>query len=152
MSAWIVVRVGGAAIEDGSKELRSFTGPANTAKNARRSATATRTPQHPRHCPFPFSVVMQSMTRARRFACLFLPPFSPSAADALLSAGQPHAADRLLRQGLQQGYDPLGGATYAHACYTQHSNMLRAWGSEVSGVLSLSSASHPAANLGDASL
>ncbi|CAM9195232.1 unnamed protein product [Ectocarpus sp. 4 AP-2014] len=53
-----------------------------------------------------------------------------SAADALLSAGQPHAADRLLRQGLQQGYDPLGGATYAHACYTQHSNMLRAWGSE----------------------
>ncbi|CBJ27925.1 Pc13g00620 [Ectocarpus siliculosus] len=53
-----------------------------------------------------------------------------SAAEALLSAGQPHAADRLLRQGLQQGYDPLGGATYAHACYTQHSNMLRAWGSE----------------------
>ncbi|CAM9368018.1 unnamed protein product [Ectocarpus fasciculatus] len=53
-----------------------------------------------------------------------------SSADALLSAGQPHAADRLLRQALQQGYDPLGGATYAHACYTQHSNMLRGWGSE----------------------
>ncbi|CAM9403586.1 unnamed protein product [Pylaiella littoralis] len=51
-------------------------------------------------------------------------------AESLVSAGQPHAADRLLRQALQQGYDPLGPATYAHACVTQHGSMLKGWGSE----------------------
>eukprot|EP00903_Cladosiphon_okamuranus_P011928 g11204.t1 len=51
-------------------------------------------------------------------------------AKALLDDGQAHAADRLLRQALQQGYDPLGTATYANACFTQHVNMLRGWGTE----------------------
>lgn len=62
------------------------------------------------------------------FSIFFL--FSRSA-KALLDDGQPHAAVRLLRQALQQGYDPLGTATYASACFTQHVNMLRGWGSEV---------------------
>eukprot|EP00752_Nemacystus_decipiens_P006837 g6139.t1 len=51
-------------------------------------------------------------------------------ANALLDDGQAHAADRLLRQALQQGYDPLGTATYASACVTQHANMVKGWGSE----------------------
>lgn len=63
-----------------------------------------------------------------------LPPsirFPLSTAQALLADGQAHTADRLLRQALQQGYDPLGPGTYANACYTQHANMLRGWGTEV---------------------
>lgn len=54
-----------------------------------------------------------------------------SSAKALLDDGQPHAADRLLRQALQQGYDPLGTSTYASVCFTQHVNMLKGWGVEV---------------------
>lgn len=57
--------------------------------------------------------------------------FFSSSAKALLDDGQAHAADRLLRQALQQGYTPLGPATYANACFTQHRNMLKGWGAEV---------------------
>lgn len=155
MSVWIGLRVGVAAIEGGSKELCSFTEPANTDKNAPCSASTSRTPRRARHGSFPIfrcDAERDTLTLSRRFVCPLLPPFCPSSADALLSAGQPHAADRLLRQALQQGYDPLGGATYAHACYTQHSNMLRGWGSEVSGALSLAAANRAAASLGDTSL
>lgn len=53
-------------------------------------------------------------------------------AETLLSAGQARAASRLLRQALQQGYDPLGHDTYAHACFTQHLYLLKSSGNEVS--------------------
>ncbi|CAM9608647.1 unnamed protein product [Ascophyllum nodosum] len=53
-----------------------------------------------------------------------------STANALLEAGQAAAAERLARQALRAGYEPLGTHTYAHACFTQHLNMLKGWGSE----------------------
>lgn len=54
-----------------------------------------------------------------------------STANGLIESGQAAKAEALARQALRLGYEPLGTHTYAHTCYTQHLNMLKLWGKEV---------------------
>lgn len=48
-----------------------------------------------------------------------------------MSADQAPAAELLLRQALESALTPLGVTTYAHACFTQHLNLLKGQGKEV---------------------